>query len=63
MPLNTPLDGTHVTAAVRLTGRDRFHLARVLGVDLPPWNTGSAAWARRTAPPTPCCLSPCVSPR
>ncbi|HAD44306.1 MAG TPA: hypothetical protein DIU19_07930 [Alcanivorax sp.] len=46
MPLNTPLDGTHVTAAVRLTGRDRFHLARVLGVDLPTlehWERGLGA--------------------
>ncbi len=46
MALNTPLDRTHVTAAVRLTGRDRFHLAKVLGVDqrtLEHWERGVGA--------------------
>ena len=57
MPLNTPLDGTHVTAAVRLTGRDRFPLARVLGVDLRPLAHRARVLGAPDGPPPPLPLS------
>lgn len=34
LPLDTELDGTHLTAVRRLTGLDRFQLSRLLGIDL-----------------------------
>ncbi|MBL7250226.1 helix-turn-helix domain-containing protein [Alloalcanivorax sp. C16-2] len=43
LPLETPVDGTHVTAVMRLTGLDRFRMARLLGVDpmtLDRWERG-----------------------
>ncbi len=46
LPLETPVDGTHVTAVMRLTGLDRFRLARLLGVDpvtLDRWERGVGA--------------------
>ena len=46
LPLETPVDGTHVTAVMRLTGLDRFRMARLLGVDpitLDRWERGVGA--------------------